>query len=98
MTDSELVFELLALALVELRDRGRENGDKTVFHIADILHNAPIGLMRAGIDPALGSKVLSSIRERAEKNGCGKWFEVRVYEINRARGASAELQTEVEPQ
>jgi len=83
LTDSELIFRLLSMAFIELRDRGRESRDKVVFHIADVLHNAPSGLMLAGNDPERCRELLTSLRERAERSGCARWLETRIDEIVR---------------
>lgn len=83
MTNAELAHRLLYFALLELRDHGRETGDKGVFRISDIYHNVPLALLQADSEEDY-LRVIEDIRARAERHGCGDWLERRIGEITKA--------------
>jgi hypothetical protein len=77
MTDEERFFAILAKALIEMRARAYERGDKVTFHICDVLHNAPLSIVnniRNGREHGY-SDVLSVIDEKAAQKGISEYFE-----------------------
>jgi hypothetical protein len=86
--EKELVCKLLHRALVEIRDRGRESEDKTVFHLANLFHNTPMQLLRASDGAATDESLLNALRENAARAGCSEWLEARLNELEHSHAAT----------
>jgi hypothetical protein len=86
MSDRDMVHRLLYFALVEMRERGRLANDSVVFHLADLLHNVPLALLKA--DPASDEdyeQILTSMRQRAQELGCQSWIDQHVSSESQSR-------------
>ncbi len=46
MNDAKKIHDALYYALIEIRARAEQTGDKLVFHLADLLHGVPGQLLR----------------------------------------------------
>lgn len=77
MSSQTTVHRLLFQALLELRERGHDSGDKVVFHLADLFHNAVLQMESIGDrnDESAFQEVLDSIHLRAKEKGCEGWLE-----------------------
>ena len=83
MTSRHQIFQMLFQALLEMRDRGHETGDKTVFHLADLFHNVVLQMAQAdgnGADESY-AEILAFIRQRAKDKGCEAWVDARLEEL-----------------
>jgi hypothetical protein len=98
MSDREMVHRLLYFALVEMRDRGRLAKDSVVFHLADLLHNVPLALLKA--DPASDEdyeRILSSMRQRAQELGCEGWIDQHLSSEPQSRQSQQDKQRKEVP-
>ena len=75
MDNSDVIYDVLYYALIELRDRGRESGDKVVFHLADLLHNLPLELAQVAHGNRTFADVLASLESKADEKGCRAWLD-----------------------
>ena len=75
MHESDIIFELLYFALIEIRSRGDETGDAMVFHLADLMHNVPGGLAQAARGERTYADVHASLQAKADSKGCRAWLE-----------------------
>lgn len=80
MSSRWLVHQLLFRALLDMRERGHASGDKTVFHLADLFHNAVLQMEEAsetdGADMTDDyDQILEFLKTRAKEKGCEDWFE-----------------------
>jgi hypothetical protein len=73
MSSRTLVHQLLFEALLEMRQRGHDSGDKVVFHLSDLFHNAVLQLDGAD-DQSREDEVLEFIKRRAKEKGCEEWL------------------------
>ena len=75
MNDSEILHKMIYFALIEMRERGSESGDKVVYHLADLFHNVILRLQRVSMGDGTYEEVLTYVRERASKKGISQWFD-----------------------
>jgi len=77
MTAKSTVHQLLFQALLEMRERGHESGDSTVYHLADLFHNAVLQMeCTQENDQSDGfEEVLNFIHQRAKEKGCADWVD-----------------------
>lgn len=77
MTAKSTVHQLLFQALLEMRDCGHESGDKVVFHLADLFHNAVLQMENAEQNDKVEgyAEVLAFLQQRAQEKGCSEWVE-----------------------
>ena len=71
----EKVYQLLQLALLEIRVAAQEEGAKKYFHLADLFHNVPLQLRRVARGKGTYDEVLAWIQEQALEKGCERWVE-----------------------
>jgi hypothetical protein len=83
MDSRHQVYQLLFEALLEIRDRGLESNDKTVFHLADLFHNAVLQMEQVTENGSAKSydNLLAFIHERAKEKGCEAWVDARLEEL-----------------
>jgi hypothetical protein len=62
---AELFHRLLYRALIEIRDHGRESGDKAVFHLADPFHVTALEWGQAAEGKESYDAVLRGLEEKA---------------------------------
>lgn len=88
--DDELVYRLLYLALIEIRENGRADKNKVVYHLADLFHNVPLSMRRAKNGEVTHSEILKSIRDHAKDIGCERWLETRIQEFCERKSSDRE--------
>lgn len=76
-----MLYRLLYDTLIELRARGYETGDQSVFMLADLFHNLPLQLDRLNRGELAVQDMLSELDERAQRHGIEGWLELRMSEI-----------------
>lgn len=81
MNSSDLIYKLLYLAFIYLRDEGRSLESKSVFHISDLFHNVPGNLNRVSKGDISGDEVLRLLRKKAIEKGCEDWLEGQIEQI-----------------
>lgn len=83
MSARTTVYRLLFQALLEMRERGHANGDKVVFHLADLFHNAVLQMENAerDVDDLKFEHVLDFLEQRAKEKGCDDWLATHVQEL-----------------
>jgi hypothetical protein len=83
MSARSTVHRLLFQALLEMRERGHDSGDKVVFHLADLFHNAVLQMEEADQeeDDAKFEQVLEFLQLRAKEKGCDNWLEKQLLEL-----------------
>lgn len=69
-----LLYQLLHLALIELRATAYMAGNKEVWAIADIFHNVPTRLARVSRAEGSADELLARVRQRAERRGMTEWL------------------------
>jgi hypothetical protein len=88
-SSAHTLHRLLYRALIELREQGHEAGNKVVFHLADLFHNAVLEMGRAADGTASYPDVLQNLEERAKANGAGRWLQRALAEIKAAPAAKS---------
>jgi hypothetical protein len=80
---STLVHRLLFDALTEIRDEGHTAGNKLVFHLSDLFHQAVLQMEQAAEgDQSVGyDTVLESLKSAARRKGCGEWMDRHLEQI-----------------
>lgn len=78
MTTKQLLFRLLALALIELREEGYEIQNTKVFALADLFHNVPGQLERVEREETTPEDIMRWLRAHAQRRGIEGWLELRV--------------------
>ena len=81
MGSSDTLHRLLYLALLEIREHGREDENKVVFHLADLFHNIPLPLSSVVKNERTYEEVLSALRAKARETGCDRWLDRRLAEV-----------------
>ena len=74
MTSKELVYRLLARALLDIRIAAHEEEHRRAFHIADLFHNVPLRLIGKPHTEHFFADVLDDLRTRSEQKGIGAWL------------------------
>jgi len=84
MTSKTVVYKLLFQALLDMRQRGHESGDKVVFHLADLFHNAVLQLEEVAEDgnDDRFEEILAFVQRRASEKGCSDWVNDRINELS----------------
>lgn len=75
MNSSEIIHELLYHALIEIREEGRQEQNNVIFHLADLFHNVPKKLERAGKGERSYDDILREIKDRAKEQKIDSWIE-----------------------
>ncbi len=57
-----------------MRSQGREQGNKLVFHLADLFHNVVLEMQNAAAGQCSYDDVLKVLEEKAREKGLDKWF------------------------
>jgi hypothetical protein len=80
---STLVHRLLFDALTEIRDEGNTAGNKLVFHLSDLFHQAVLQMEQAaeGGGSVSYETVLESLKNAARRKGCGDWIDRHIEQI-----------------
>jgi hypothetical protein len=86
---AELLHRLLYRALIEIREQGRESGNKAVFHLADLFHVAALELGEAAEGKGSYDAILRGLEETAAEKGLERWLQAAVGEIEGAQPASS---------
>ncbi|MDQ3821250.1 MAG: hypothetical protein M3362_26720, partial [Acidobacteriota bacterium] len=69
---------LLYLALLELRQEAYANGNKKIFHLADLFHNIPLQLERVSNGEGSYDEVLTWLEKRAVEKNCSEWLNTAI--------------------
>ncbi|MBN9118908.1 MAG: hypothetical protein J0I06_07075 [Planctomycetes bacterium] len=85
---AELLHRLLYRALIEIREQGRESGNKTVFHLADLFHTTALELGRAAEGTTSYAAVLRGLEEKASEKDVERWLRTALAEIEGAHPAA----------
>jgi len=80
-TATELVHRLLLRALLEMREQGREQKNKLVYHLADLFHNAVLDMEAAAEGRSTYDDVLRLLDEKARETNCERWLQSALAEI-----------------
>jgi hypothetical protein len=87
---STLVHRLLFQALLEMRDEAQSFKNKTVFHLADLFHNAVLQMETASHEgEASYDDVLQFLKNRAHEKGCDEWLQQRIAQIEARQHAKS---------
>jgi hypothetical protein len=76
--EKKFLCYLLYAALIDIRERGLENGDSVSYWLANLVHNAPL-VLAEGDNGLKGA--LTQIVDRVEHDHMGKWLENRKQEF-----------------
>lgn len=89
MSSRAVVHELLFRALLEMRQRGHDSGDKVTFHLADLFHNVVLQLEQAEPDAASGEfdQIFEFLRTRAREKGCEAWLDEQLQSLEEKAAA-----------
>ena len=85
---AELLYRLLYRALIEMREQGREGGNKTVFHLADLFHTTALELGRVAEGKATYDAVLRGLEEKAAEKGVERWLHAALSAIETSEPAA----------
>src|SRR5687768_4393951 len=77
----ELVHRLLFRALIEIREQGREQKNKVVFHLADLFHNAVLDLRAAAEGRLTYEEVFRQLEAKAREKHCEQWLSSTLAQI-----------------
>ena len=78
----QMLYRLLSDALIDIRLRGYQSGDKAVFALSDMFHNLPSELDRLEQGELSVEDVLKHIRECAQRHDDAEgWLDHRMREI-----------------
>ena len=75
MTESDILFEVLYYAFIELRLEGHNRSNKVVYHLSDLLHNMPAQLAQVTRGERTYSEVLEALETKAAAKNCSSWLE-----------------------
>lgn len=92
-TAAKTVHDLLFLALLDIRDQGRETGNRAVFHLAHLFHSVVPQMEKAACGACGYADVLASLKELAAERGCSDWLEnglKHLAEVERSRDPAAD--------
>lgn len=78
---STLVHRLLFDALTEIRDEGNTSGNKLVFHLSDLFHQAALEQAAEGGRSVSYETVLESLKNAARRKGCSEWIDRHIEQI-----------------
>lgn len=75
--EKQFLLFLLYIALIDIRERSYETGDKASYWLCDLLHNVPLAL---NFDEAI-QEVYKGVLTRVERDGMNTWLETRIQEF-----------------
>jgi hypothetical protein len=78
---AEVLHRLLYRALIEIREQGRESGNKAVFHLAALFHTTALALGRVAEGKGSYDTVLHELEEKAAEKGIERWLRAARDEI-----------------
>ncbi|MBP3959630.1 hypothetical protein J8F10_30665 [Gemmata sp. G18] len=79
---AEILHRLLYRALIEIREQGRQTGNKAVFHLADLFHTTALELGQAANGSESYDVVLRHLEEKAAEKGVARWFQNAIIEVD----------------
>jgi hypothetical protein len=87
-TTKDVLYRLLASALLDLRIYGHASGDQRVFLLADLFHNVPLQLEQVDRGETTPDEIMDWLWTRAQRNGpeVEGWLELRIEEAARRYG------------
>ena len=81
-TALETVHRLLFRALIEMREQGRIQKNKAVFHLADLFHTTVLEMKNAAEGKATYEGVLDSLEDKAQDMGLETWLRATLKELD----------------
>lgn len=83
VTTKSLLYRILYDALIEIRAEGHDSRNKTVFLLADLLHNVPLQLNKVDRGETTPEDIMQWLQMRARQTGTEGWLEHRIKEESR---------------
>lgn len=74
MESKELIFRIMYLALIEIREEAYETKNKKIFHLSDIFHNVPLQINNVLENKGTYEDIIKWLHNRANENGCEGWL------------------------
>lgn len=81
-TALEIVHRLLFRALIEMRDQGRAQKNKVVFHLADLFHTTVLEMENAAEGKATYEGVLRLLEDKAQEKGLETWVQTALRDLD----------------
>jgi len=81
-TALEIVHRLLFRALIEMRDQGRVQKNKVVFHLADLFHTTVLEMENAAEGKATYEGVFRLLEDKAKEKGLETWVRTTLKELD----------------
>jgi hypothetical protein len=75
MDNEQLVYKLLARALLDIRIASDEDNSRVSFELSDLFHNVPYQLARIRQDNGDYSEIIEWLKMRCEQKNMSKWLE-----------------------
>ena len=81
-TAPEVLHRLLFRALIEMREQGRIEKNKVVFHLADLFHTTVLEMENAAEGKATYEDVLRFLENKAKEKGLSTWVQTTLKELD----------------
>jgi hypothetical protein len=81
-TALEVVHRLLFRALIEMREQGRIEKNKVVFHLADLFHTTVLEMQNAAEGKATYEDALRLLEDKAKEKGLETWVRTTLKELD----------------
>jgi hypothetical protein len=76
------LHRLLFQALLEMRAQGHDQGNKVVFHLADLFHNVVLEMEQAAQGDGSYEEVLHFLEQQAKEKGLTRWLDANLAKLN----------------
>jgi hypothetical protein len=86
MTDfssSEMVYELMYLAFLDMREEAARTENKVVYHLCDLFHVVPKMLKQVEKGEIEYKDVLDFIKDKAEEGGSESWLQHNIEQLKK---------------
>ena len=80
-SSSDMVFELMYCAFIDIRENALKTEDKIAYHLSDLFHNIPDMLKRVEKGEIEYSDVLDAVTKKAEERGISSWIQNNLDQI-----------------
>lgn len=77
----ETCHRLLFRGLLEIRSQGHDEGNKVVFHLADLFHTVVLEMENAAEGRCTYEDVVKLLERRAKEKGLGRWLSENVSDL-----------------
>ena len=78
---SDIVFQLLYAALIDIRENALKTEDKVAYHLSDLFHNVPDLLKQVEKGEIEYSDILNFVEKKAEDRGIKDWVDNIISQI-----------------